>query len=488
MASCTVSNISYTSAIVTASANSAATSTTRYWHLFLDGVEVDSKQDNAQTVTFYLSGLDQGTYYTVQVKYGSLNGTQFNAGSTSFTTLEEITYEADSATVTSSSTQTSITMYVTGITPRSYARIVRFQIGGPSGDMWPVTLPAYSTSASYTFTGLDPNTTYDIIIGIRIAADESVRTFYKRQNVSTAAYNHVAMLSANFLWDAEESHFEIWAYVSLANAVSYDTVFKLTLDGGRALTATIPAGQKTPTNPGRGWTSSINANETYTVSLYDTLKEREIASVDITPGFNHTLSFTVDVTATTIKPTVVLTSGATSYDVDLTFFLDYPDMTKGRPLSADIAAGKTECTRSWTSDIEPGSVHTIYLQDNMRVGSDGAYLLWQLTRRNNNAFEWSTDVSSGAVFNITAADWNEFASQLNEKEIYFADNDRIFTTATTGNVFTATMYNQVVNAINNISGTRKNGQSGGTTTMTTKSKGDNILAADINQLAACLNE
>ena len=485
MASCTVSNVSYTSAIVTASANSAATSTTRYWHLFLDGVEVDSMQNNAQTVTFYLSGLDQGTYYTVQVKYGSLNGTQFNAGSTSFTTLEEISYDDDSATVTYSVSQNSITMYVTSITPRNYERTVRFQIGGPSGTTYPVTLSAYATSASYTFTGLSADTAYDVIIGIR--APDLTRTFYWRnQNITTADYNHTVILSANFIWNADESRFEIWAYVSLVSAVSYLVDLTLYLDDARPLAADIAAGSTT--RDGRGWTSSINANQTYTVSLYDNLKQRTLASVDITPGFNHTLSFTVDVTATTIKPTVVLTSGATSYDVDLTFFLDYPDMAKGRPLSADIAAGKTECTRSWTSDIEPGSVHTIYLQDNMRVGSDGAYLLWHLTRRNNNAFEWSTDVSSGAVFNITAADWNKFASQLNEKEIYFADNDRTFATATTGNAFTATMYNQAVHAINNISGTRKNGQSGGTTTMTTKSKGDNVLAADINQLAACLNE
>lgn len=434
------------------------------------------------SVSHYYFGLSPGTSYAFK---GELHSTSVNTYGPYYWTTE-MSYDDDSAYVTYTTSPTGITVYVTSITPRSYTRTVRFQIGGPSGPMVPITLAAYSTSASYPFTGLSPNTTYDVIIGIR--APDETRTFYWRSNITTADYNHVTMLSANFLWDAEESHFEIWAYVSLANAVSYDTVFKLTLDGGRALIATIPAGQKTPTNPGRGWTSSINANETYTVSLYDTLKEREIASVDITPGFNHTLSFTVDVTATTIKPTVVLTSGATSYDVDLTFFLDYPDMAKGRPLSADIAAGKTECTRSWTSDIEPGSVHTIYLQDNMRVGSDGAYLLWQLTRRNNNAFEWNSKVESNEPFQITAEDWNKFISQLNEKENYFKNNNRTFTSATSGKVFKADMYNQAVNAINNIAGSTKNNQSGGITTMLTKSEGDNVLAADIKQLAACLNE
>ena len=194
--------------------------------------------------------------------------------------------------------------------------------------------------------------------------------------------------------------------------------------------------------------------------------------------YDHETSLTCIVTATTISAYVYLDS-AVDYIVDLTLLLDGE-----RDLECDISVGSTFRSRMWLTDIIPGTQYEVALRDNLKGTETIRYV------RTKNDFSWTTDngtgeFKSGDDFKLLATDWNTFTSQLKAKERYYTGTNRTFTTAVTGNDFTSEMFNQAVNAINNLVA---NDAPGCTSTMDTVTKGSPVKAADINQLAVCLNE
>lgn len=207
----------------------------------------------------------------------------------------------------------------------------------------------------------------------------------------------------------------------------------------------------------------------------DYYPEEEIRTEAI--SYDHTLRFTCTTTANSITATVTLTSGYASYDIDAAFYLD-----GARALECDIPAGSLTRSRTWSTNIVPGTEYRVTLEDKLRG------LEWYLDVITKNDFSWAETVASGKEFNIKAAGtggWNDFTSQLKTKEQFHTGTNRTFTTAVKGGNFTAAMFNQAVNAINNLV---SNGADGCVTRMSTVSKDDPITAAAINQLANCLNE
>ena len=67
-------------------------------------------------------------------------------------------------------------------------------------------------------------------------------------------------------------------------------------------------------------------------------------------------------------------------------------------------------------------------------------------------FRWTYPKTSGGNFNLTASEWNSFTSKINEFRDYCNLSTYIFTTAYTGNTFTAAMYRQARTAIQAIDG------------------------------------
>ena len=191
--------------------------------------------------------------------------------------------------------------------------------------------------------------------------------------------------------------------------------------------------------------------------------------------YDHTLSFVCSVTATSVTATVILTSGAVSYDVDLTLYLD-----DARALECDIAAGSTSRSRTWTTSITPLTPYRVTLYDRLRD------MRWYIDVFTKSNFYWSTTVASGAEFNLKASDWNEFVRQMKIKDDYWTGRvDRVWTDAVVGGNLTANMFNQAVTVINSLV---SEGADDCVTTMSKVSKGDPVTAALINQLAACLRE
>lgn len=361
MASCTVSNISYTSATVNASANSAA-SNTRKWTVYLNNSVYETFSNKAQSVSRSLSGLTPGTYYTVKVRYGS-TGTEYLAGSTSFTTLSR---------------------------------------------------PSYTLSLSVSCT------------------DTSIT-----------------------------------ATASIYSAISIDLDLTLYLDGARGLAIDIPAGSTSNT---RTYTSNIIPNTSYTLKLTDNDTGKSI-SESITTSTSFT--FSVESTYDTVGLVVNL-KYAKSYDRTFTFYLDDRSFTK------TVSANSTSVTGTFTSNISPATVYKCKVQNTTDSETKGP-----INGRSKNNFSWTGGKKvAGSKFVLLATDWNKFTSQLKAKEQYFTTTDnRTFTTVEKGNTITAAIFNQAINAINNIATT-----SGGTTTMSTVAKGGIIYASTCNQLVDCLNE
>lgn len=361
MASCSVSNVSYTSATVNASAGSVA-SNTRRWTIYLDEIEYASFLDKSQSVTYLLSGLSQGTYYSVKVRYGP-TGTEYLAGSTSFTTLSR---------------------------------------------------PSYTLSLNVSCT------------------DTSIT-----------------------------------ATASIYSAISIDLDLALYLDGARGLAIDIPAGS---TSNSRTYTTNIVPSTSYTLKLTDNDTGKSI-SKSVTTSTSFT--FSVDSTYDTVGLVVNL-KYAKSYERTFTFYLDDRSFTKTVP------ANSTSITGTFTSNISPATVYKCKVQNTTDSETKGP-----INGRSKNNFSWTGGKKiAGSNFVLLAKDWNEFISQLKAKEQYFTTTeDRTFTTAVKGNTITAAIFNQAINAINNIAKT-----SGGTTTMSTVVKGGTIYASTCNQLVDCLNE
>ncbi|HHY13897.1 MAG TPA: fibronectin type III domain-containing protein [Thermoanaerobacterales bacterium] len=92
-------------------------------------------------------------------------------------------------------------------------------------------------------------------------------------------------------------------------------------------------------------------------------------------------------------------------------------------------------------------------------------------------FEWDMPKISGNTFNLTALEWNDFTTTINDKRNYKELPPYSFTTAYTNNNFAAAMYNQSNVAIGNMI----------TTGISTQSAGDEIHADLLNTLKDKLN-
>lgn len=372
---------SVTSSSVTISISGMSSNTKTRYFLFTtytsSGTQVSAttKSVSAGTtsLTHTITGLSAGTSYYTTIKYGPDTSYKYTLATANYTTTIE--YGDDSAIVTYSATPTTITIYVSSITSRSYERTVRCVKGNTRYEN---TLAANATSTSFEFTGLEPETSYYFEVGIR--APDDTRTFYQKVN-------------------------------------------------------------------GDGYVS--------------------------TTAYEYTLSLTTSATATSISATVTLTSGAVNYDLDLTFYLD-----DARALEADIAAGSTSRTRTWTTDITPATSYTIKLVDKLRDKQ------WTQKRRTKNNFKWSTTVAQGADFNILASDWNDYTSQLKAKASYYG-RDYSPATVNKGDKLTAEKMNNIAAVVNWLV---ENDKGDCKTKLNGVSAGDTITAAKINAMATCLNE
>ena len=94
-------------------------------------------------------------------------------------------------------------------------------------------------------------------------------------------------------------------------------------------------------------------------------------------------------------------------------------------------------------------------------------------------FDWTYTKKSGGSFNLTANEWNRLTANINAVRSYLGYFEHEFTTAYSGDTFTAAMYNEAVWGFQGISGYGD--------TLSTVSAGDYITADLLNDLVDELN-
>nr|DAM35821.1 MAG TPA: hypothetical protein [Caudoviricetes sp.] len=96
-----------------------------------------------------------------------------------------------------------------------------------------------------------------------------------------------------------------------------------------------------------------------------------------------------------------------------------------------------------------------------------------------DTFEWDAAKVSGKKFNLTASEWNKLTKNVNDVRVYKGLGPIAFTSAVSGNTFTAAMYNEVVSAIKEISGYG--------TSLGTVSSGGKVYAYQLDALRDAVN-
>lgn len=103
-------------------------------------------------------------------------------------------------------------------------------------------------------------------------------------------------------------------------------------------------------------------------------------------------------------------------------------------------------------------------------------------------FEWSLTKTSGSEFNLLASEWNGFTSRINDFRDWKGFSTYSFSNAATDSGFLASMFNEAVNAINDMNPpTAPPSTKVGVSDVTNPLDADDILASDLNLIRDSLN-
>ena len=141
----------------------------------------------------------------------------------------------------------------------------------------------------------------------------------------------------------------------------------------------------------------------------------------------------------------------------------------------------TDYAQGMASGLTPGTSYTLY--GYAQAGNGSYYPAGSATfttladnPRPSN-FSWTYPKVSGGNFNLTATEWNSFTARINAFRTYKSISSYSFTSAISGNSFTATMFNQARTAISAMNSSVPSAVSSGGT----------VYASGLNSLVSALN-
>ena len=126
------------------------------------------------------------------------------------------------------------------------------------------------------------------------------------------------------------------------------------------------------------------------------------------------------------------------------------------------------------------SAFTEYILSAVIYYNNGNVTLWddsEYTRPNE--FSWSSAKIQGGEFSLSASEWNTLTANINQVRIYRGYSSTSFTSVSTNDPVTASIYNEAVTGIQGIYGYGSY--------LYTVTAGDKIYAYDFNNLASELN-
>lgn len=107
------------------------------------------------------------------------------------------------------------------------------------------------------------------------------------------------------------------------------------------------------------------------------------------------------------------------------------------------------------TNLEENTTYSFYVQAFDVAGNSANSSTIQVTTLDGrpNDWVWSNSKTQGGIFNLTASEWNSFTTRINEFRVYKNLSPISFTQATKGGTFTAAMFNQAKNAIGGMAAT-----------------------------------
>lgn len=179
----------------------------------------------------------------------------------------------------------------------------------------------------------------------------------------------------------------------------------------------------------------------------------------------------------------------TSYSRDDRYIEWYID---GKSSGSDtLSAGASSSSSQYFVNLEPSTTYsisaTIYYSSTPTSGVDSSVTVsGSFTTEAEpepdprpSYFSWDTAKTSGGKFNLTASEWNSLMGNINDVRTWLGQSQYGYTSASSGATFTASMYNQAVNAINGIS--KYSGS------LSRVSSGDKVYASQLNALRDAIN-
>lgn len=154
----------------------------------------------------------------------------------------------------------------------------------------------------------------------------------------------------------------------------------------------------------------------------------------------------------------------------------------------DLSPGVSESGGCRITGLRSGTTYTIradihYSDDNNLPQTKTlttSFTTEEETAVRPDSFEWTYPKTSGGTFNLTATEWNDLCANINEVREYKGLSTKSFTRARKGDEFTASMFNQCLNAIANMNSSLK-------VSCWEVSSGDVVEAASLNALVSYLN-
>lgn len=337
-----------------------------------------------------------------------------------------------------------MSVYVTNKTSTSIS--VSTTNTGRSNYLWEINgIESYTTSSSHTFTNLTPNTTY------------TIRCYFWSSGTWLLDGSITETTLANDNPPAPNPPSPPWhpPYVDYRVEGGYRLYWPV-VSGATSYTLRVRRGYD-------NYTTTYNTSSTaYTVTglQYGVTYYVSVRSENSAGSSNYTIEQPATVAPRT--PNITGTSTSNSITISISGMSgNYDEVVVDRYTNNNVyidnkTASSGTSTLTWTG-LQSGQSFIFKARSRLYVNntwlesvSEGVVQVQVGGTRPNN-YSWTTPKTSGQPFSLTASEWNSFTARINQFRIYKGLGAFSFTTATTGNYFLASMFNQAVTAISAMS-------------------------------------
>ena len=426
-----------------------------------------------------ISGLPQSTYLEVKL-YGSRydDGWGWNNGSPVYRYITTTDYSVGGVGTVSVSASTTSGALDVSWSYANNASSYAVEVWDSSGTQW-LGYRYTTTNRTYKITGLSENTSYQIKVYATNGSENGTPS-YGSGRTSSYPPSSITGLSA---WAGTASGGIHASWNTATNVTNY----RWEIYRGTSATSAyyVTGGYTTSTSIAY---TGLAEYTTYTVKVYGTRSGYENG------GFQTAQVLTKDLTSPTVSITTsdgkgrmyIAYSASDSHSGLRSIDTFYTQISNANGTSYSRGSYTTNKYKTFTEDAYGNELQhdaqyymkVVAYDTEGNSSSANVRVQFKLARPTNWA--WHTVKVAGQAVALTASEWNSLCTKINQFRQYKGLSNYTFTTATKGNVITATIVNQAITAINAMNPPSKPPNSA-------VAKQTTISASFLNTLSASLN-